>query len=187
VSADDDAGLFELQDADLGADDPGEAAKYWFRLLAGQDQLVAWRCMERDYRLCMAQQWIWTSPWRPSLPREELERIALDFLSSQPRHRLWPVFLRSLAEWAQVTAPWERVGVLSSPRPLGLDLEMVVLADADIEVVEAGAAVVCTAVILRRVENGWRIAGVGEWLQEPGWPPRRGQKFEIYPTSNSGT
>lgn len=69
---------------------------------------------------------------------------------------------------------------------------MAVLVDADIGVVEDGMAVACTAVILRRVSDGWRIselgeslgwriAGVGESLREPGWPPRKGQTFEVYP------
>ncbi len=70
------------------------------------------------------------------------------------------------------------------PRPIGLDLELVLMIPTDGEVMQfEGPTLVDNALpfVMRLEIDGWRVAALGDRLPMPGWPP------DLYPSPEPHT
>lgn len=80
---------------------------------------------------------------------------------SLPSLELWPDVARVLIQAAHLWLRWafdlEVPGWATDPRPEALDMEAVLLVDASTPAREGAPA---TRFLMRRVDDGWRIAGI---------------------------
>ena len=164
---------------------PNHFALQWIQS-AGQDQTeMVWPHMTPDFRLAMTQGWLMHNPdafGDPSaadLSRDELARI---LAAEKPEHNLFPHLARvSLREIRNSYGDLDtsQMGPGARPRPMGVGLELVrifYLPDLDRDdegnyVFAAGAVARAASVLVEQAGPAWLVAGVGEGLLRPGWPP----------------
>lgn len=148
------------------------------------DYLKAWGLMDRNLRLCRAQAWLWNnrdySPIGDSL-QELAEWMAGGSDDQNPptplASRLWVEFEKIELQMIEDSwrASYNRVlGAASHARPIGIDLELVVMlpTDGDVVLFEKPTLVDEALLYVMRFEaDAWRVAAWGDRLPEPGWPP----------------
>jgi|SRR6266487_3573051 len=175
--------LEELAQADSG---PGRTAWELVEAIKAQAPDRVWRLMDRDFRLVMVQLWIIHNQDVLQDPAAAgLDRVifAHELALEHPTHPLWPHCARvTLREITQTCGGFEHreLGTGARPRPISPDLELVRLFPLD-EMYQdetgqhyfaPGAAVIALSIICRHREARWLVAGLGEFLGSPGWPPR---------------
>jgi hypothetical protein len=175
--------LQELAQAESG---PGRSAWEWLEAVRAQAPDGAWRLMDPDFRLVMAQGWIIHNEdvlRDPTVSGLDRDTFARELSLEQPTHPLWPHFAKVMLREITRTLgglELENLGIAMRPRLIGADLELVRLLpldeldrDEDGQYYFApGAQVIGLSVILRHREPRWLVAGIGEFLYHPGWPPR---------------
>lgn len=164
--------------AHYGPGGPVAAAFQWLELvLVAGDFRAAWERMDANLRLCRAQAWLWNNRTHPLFaPLDPLEQIAPLLVDGGPP-ALWDDF--AAVELEQLQAAWmskyeRELGAASRPRPIGVDLEIVVLIPTDGTVTRFETTTLvddALEFIVRNVEGRWLIAAYGDQLPEPGWPP----------------
>lgn len=168
------------------ASEPNQFALQWVQAVVDNQAETVWPQMTPDFRLSLAQWWLTDNPEAlddpsaASLDREELARL---LAAEKPEHILFrPLARVSLRELGNGFGGLDvsQLGPGTRPRPIGPDLELVRLFylpdldqdDAGNYVFAAGAAARAVSVLVERRDPGWAVAGVGEYLTRPGWPPR---------------
>lgn len=169
-----------------GTPGPDQTAWAWIEAIRAQDAERVWRLMEPAFRLVMVQGWITHNP--EALEHQTVvglgrDAFARELSMEKPTHPLWPHCARvSLREITQACGGLEQKDIRpgTRPRPIGPDLELVRFFPVDeLDQDEAGqyyfapgARAHTLSVILRHRESGWLVAGIGDHLGHPGWPPR---------------
>jgi hypothetical protein len=142
--------------------------------------------MDPDFRLVMAQGWISRNPealQHPTAASLDRDTLARELATERPTHLLWEHCRRvSLREITQACGGLERKDIRpgTRTRPIAPEFELVRLFPVDeLNQDEAGqyyfapGAVAHTlSVVLRHRESTWLVAGIGDFLGYPGWPPR---------------
>lgn len=154
---------------------------------AGQDQIEnVWPHMTPEFRLAMTQAWLTKNPRAlddPNAAASNRDELAAHLSEERPQHQLFAHLARvSLREIRNSYGrlDTDQLGPGLRPRPMGLDLELIrlfYLPDLDRDeagdyVFAPGARARAANVLLQRAGQGWAVAGVGNGLLRPGWPPR---------------
>lgn len=163
-------------DAHYGDRGPVAAAHAWLLGLRAGDGREAWKGLDRTLRLALAQDWILGHANDPEVRRHDRDDLAGALAEREPAHPLAePLLAGRLAALRAHYADWDpdTWGAASTPRRIGLDHEVVVMAPADggILVVE-GQPLKELLLLLRRVGLDWRVANFRPAYPVPGWPPR---------------
>jgi len=169
-----------------GTPGPDQTAWAWLEAIRAQDPERLWRLMDPDFRLVNAQGWITMNPealGHPTVARLDRDTFARELSLENPSHPLWPQFAKvMLREVTQACGGFEhkdlRIG--SRPRLIAPELELVRLFPVDELDQDAtgqyyfapGASAVTLSVILRHRGAAWLVAGMGDSIGYPGWPPR---------------
>lgn len=142
---------------------------------------LAWSMMDENQRLCRAQAWLWNNRSFPDIA-PHLDGLAAWLLDGpHPGEEIWTSF--SAIELQGIVDAWgdkyaRGLGAASRPRPIGVDLELVVLAPTDGESFQvSGPTLLSDALVwtVRHTCDGCRIAAWHDRLPVPGWPP------DLYP------
>ncbi|MEO3936846.1 hypothetical protein V3N99_08820 [Dermatophilaceae bacterium Soc4.6] len=110
--------------------------------------------------------------------------LAAELAAPSPTHPLWVhvarVSERAVRSVTTEVVGGEKLGAATQPRPMGLDLELILLIPQDqldldehgVHVWQPGQSVSGLSLLLQHGPDGWRVAGAGGWLPRPGWPPQ---------------
>ena len=172
----------ELTEADSG---PDQFALQWVEAVIGDRAADVWRQMTPDYRLSLVQLWLTQNPEAlddPSAESLDRDELAQCLAAEEPQHDLFPHVLRvSVRELRRSFGGVDanELGPGTRPRPVALDLELVRLFHLpDLEkddtgnyVFGAGDFARALSILVNRTAAEWAVAGVGEQLLRPGWPP----------------
>lgn len=163
---------------------PGTFALEWVRAVANADPDV-WHSMSADFRLAMAQGWLVHNPEafrHPSAEGLDRDELAARLAAPTPRHELFEHVIRvSLRELAGMLGGLD-VELLqpgARPRPMGPDLELIrLLYLPDMQMDSSGNLGFApgtwargVSVLVQRAGAQWEIAGIGDGILRPGWPP----------------
>ncbi len=164
-------------DAHYGEQGPVAAAHAWLLCLREGRMRKAWKRLDRNIRLALAQDWIITNRSHPEVRRHNRDALANALAERVPKHplaesmvtgRLEAALHNHFSDWDPDT--W---GAAGTPRRIGLDHEVVVMAPADGDVLvideETRPQI---GLLLRRVGSEWRVANFVPAYVIPGWPPR---------------
>lgn len=153
---------------------------------AGRDQVdFVWSQMAADFRLAMTQAWLSRNAAAvsdPSAAGFDRDSLAARLSAPTPQHPLFQHLARvSLREIVNVFAGLDPdlLGAGTRPRPVGPNLELVrlfYLPDLDRDrdgnyVFAPGATARAVSVLVERTDSAWAVAGVGDGILHPGWPP----------------
>ena len=159
------------------AEGNARAAVYqWLSFIKAGDILEAWKGLDRDVRLAMAQWWILGNADHPSLIGVDRDELAAALSAVQPNHPLAQPFLvtqltRLQHGYAEVDP--EHRGAAEKRRTYQMDYEIVILIATYGEETEwqAGMANPTSTFLMRRGLGKWLIAGFNGAIIHPGWPP----------------
>lgn len=163
----------------------GGSAFAWVAALREHDDEEVWRRLDEEFRLVLTQQWIVDNPAvldDPAVDGIDCDTFADELAKEEPTHPLWHHCLRvSMRAVRSGTCGAENreLGFGLNPRIAGLDVEIVHLKVVDdlpidergLRYQPPGTYVMTLVLPMRRRDAGWRVAGVGERLPVPGWPP----------------
>jgi hypothetical protein len=164
---------------------PSRFAREWVGAVLADDVDRAWIMMSEELRLALAQMWIFHNPGVVLDPRVrglDLDGLAERLLRADPNDGLFinmrAVEIRTIRQGLGV-ASLDQLGTGSRLRPIGVDLELVrlfLIADLDVDdrgnnFLAPGASAKGVSVIVSSAEGEREIAGVGDSLLHPGWPP----------------
>lgn len=176
---------------DLNPDDsfaavmePARRALEWVGALRSGDFSAVWAGLDSDFRLALVQGWIVRNPAVLRRPEASLGRdqLARDLSTEDPQHRLWPhcrrVLERELVGATAGVADHE-LAPGTRPRPMAPGLELIRLFPVDLlprdaegqPFFAAGQVVMSLSLITSHGQAGWVVAGIGEGVLRPGWPP----------------
>ena len=160
--------------SELGAITAAECAASWYRQLFDSNMLEAWRVMTSSFRLAVTQSVLHAA----RLEGMVSDSVVADLSSTEPtdphREKFWAAAHMQLLRVAHHLDP---VGLrlASRPRPLGVDLELIVLVhEADLAVPNAiapGESAQAVRLLVAWEDAVPKIAGL-DYLLEPGWPPQ---------------
>lgn len=174
--------LEEARVADhYGPNGPVEAVYSFLRSVDDSSFADVWSWHDRDLRLVRAQAWLWNNREAIELAGQDLAARAQSWVDNEAIDDLWPSFasieLQSLrSSWSKWLACLRNgsLGAGSASRLVGPDLEVVLLMPTEGEpLVFNEPTLVDSAItfVVRRTDDGWRIAAYGDRLPESGWPP----------------
>lgn len=163
-----------------GPGGPVETVYEWLRSVGEGDFAAVWHGMDDNYRLCVAQAWLWSNRTHPYVVGLDLNQEADRLVAGRSESDLWEHFAQT--EMREVQQMCDRLprlldsgtlGAGSSSRVVGPDLEIVILMETDEVLAFDGATLVDTAFpfTVRMTDNGWKVAAFGDFVPEPGWPP----------------
>lgn len=141
----------------------------------------AWPLLDENHRRCRAQAWIWNNREFSDIAGRLEELSEWLTVGPHPGELIWDQFceieLRTAVDaWAE---RYRRgLGAGSRPRPVGPDLEVVVLVPTDGDVVQFTEETLVTDALVwlvRRTSDGLRLAGWSDREPVPGLPP------DLYP------
>ena len=172
----------DLAQVDSG---PNQFALQWVQAVADNHAEDVWRQMTADYRLSLVQWWLTHNPEAlndPSAVSLDRDELAQCLAVEEPEHILFRHVARvSLRELRNTFGGVDisEIAPGTRPRPVGVELELVRLfylpdldrSDAGNYVFAAGTTARALSVLVNRTTAGWAVAGVGEGLLRPGWPP----------------
>jgi hypothetical protein len=164
--------------AHFGPGGPVAAIRHFLRLIhEAQDFPAAWRMMDDNLRLCRAQAWLWDNRNSPDVAVFDLANAADAIAKIDSRHPLWGEFpateLRQLLGVPDMTIA--NLGAASRPRPIDVDLELVIVMRTGGEPLMFDSETLLTDALpylMRSTDAGWVVAAYGDRLPEPGWPPK---------------
>lgn len=134
--------------------------------------------MDDNLRLCRAQAWLWNNWTFPEIGGR-LDELADRFVRGPwPGDDLWDAFAQ--IELAQLAEAWGEayardLGAASYPRPIGVDLEVVLMVPTDGNVMTFDQPTLVSSAlpfVVRHVDGVWWLAGYGDFVPVPGWPPQ---------------
>jgi hypothetical protein len=170
------AALLPEFDAHYGEQGPVAAARAWLECLARGEDREAWKGLDRDLRLALAQEWILANQAHPQVSSHDWDQLAADLARREPAHPLAePMLSGKLAVLRAHYAVWdaETWGAAGTPHRIGVDYEVVEWAPADDGILVVDAQRLSEfPLLLRRVGPEWLVANFRVAYVIPGWPPR---------------
>jgi hypothetical protein len=103
-----------------------------------RDLREAWRLVDPDFRLVLAQAWLWANRTHPIVLPHDREEAAEALAEAQPSHELWDAFEATQLDELDENYPdfdhttW---GAARRPRPVAPDMEIVLSLDTGGEVI----------------------------------------------------
>lgn len=176
---------YDLDLAAFGTASAATAALAWVQAIRQDRFESVWAAMTDDFRLVCVQDWIMSNPSVMSAPQVAGTRdeLAAELAGVSPTHPLW-VYAKRVSERTVRSATTDVVGdrelgSASRPRPIAPDLELIRLIPLDqldvdedgVHLWQPGQAVENVTLLLQQSPDGWRVAGAGDRLPRPGWPP----------------
>ncbi|QQM52595.1 SEFIR domain-containing protein [Rhodococcus pyridinivorans] len=159
------------------------AVRAFIDLIHSGDMREAWKRMDRDLRLTLAQDWILANASHPNLAGRDHDEMANSLAELESRDPIFKDFL-----WSQLrkfqeaykeidTDDW---GATEKPRRYKIEYELVILipTNGEVTVWEPGTHRPAKAFIMRRRLQTWLLAGFDTRIARPGWPPTH-EEFEI--------
>lgn len=133
---------------------------------------AAWAAISGEFRLCLLQMRVYGEPDRDEIVERVLIGLGDDHLRA--------AVIRSIRD-SFGDGPFDDLGVGARPRPIGPGLELVRLFHTTGLSVNGvghhyltpGESARAIGVIVARTDDGWEVAGLGNNLLRPGWPPTR--------------
>ena len=165
-------------EAHLGPGGPVAAASHWMTLAAiTGDVRAAWPLTDPTFRLVLGQAWIWANREHPIVVGHDFDVAAASIASLDFDHALWDQFAATQAReftWKHQGFSLETWGVLSRPRLVPPDCELVLYAETGGEVITLTERtdVIAVQLLMRTTDEGWLTAGFSEHRLQPGWPPK---------------
>jgi hypothetical protein len=144
------------------------------RIFEEGDVAAAWRITDEPYRLARAQAWIMANIDLPELLNENRDEVAAALAAPTSSHPLWDTFagfitIRFRNDLPDLTSPaFRRVIEKDDGISAGPDLEYVAVTGEQRVEFELGETV---AVRLFVVRHDDLVAGLGQSVPKPGWPP----------------
>lgn len=182
---DDDLPEFTPEELAELATGPGLFAREWVGAVLADDVVPAWALLSEEFRLALAQMWIYHNPAVLADPRAgglDRDRLAERLLRADPDDGLFVnmrmVEIRTIRQ-SLGGVLLDQLGTGSRPRLIDVDLELVhlfYLPDLDVDdrgqrVFKPGAFARSVSVVVAGSDGSRRVAGFGEHLLRPGWPP----------------
>lgn len=136
----------------------------------------AWALLDENLRTCRAQAWLFNN--RQHFGGEAaLPALLPGLVTGSGASPHWRDF--ASIELAQLQEAWGEsygrgLGAASGQRPIGVDLEIVLLMPIGDEVVlvtEPTLVLDGLSFVVRRVGPRFEVAAYGDFVPEPGWPP----------------
>jgi hypothetical protein len=164
---------------------PSHFVLQWIQSVGRNQVETVWPQMTPDFRLAMTQGWLTRNPAALSAPSAvglDRDQLASILSVENPEHDLFThlarVSMRDIRN-AYGDLDVDQMGPGLRPRPIGANLELVrvfYLPDLGRDqqgnyVFAAGATARAATVLVERHGPDWAVAGVGEGLLRPGWPP----------------
>jgi hypothetical protein len=170
----------EFDPSHYGDDGPVAPAFAFLEALSRGDYESMWALMDRNLQRCRAQAWLWNNTQELNLDTTEARYESLISLLEGPSSGpLWTDFAQ--IEVSQYAIEWaefidlhnaRKLGAASSSRLIGVDLEMVVLAEATGQIYTEPTPIHGLAFAVVRQADRWLIASPGSTVvPTPGWPP----------------
>jgi hypothetical protein len=166
----------------LAADGPVQAGLGWLAvLLTERDPAGAWRGCDSNFRLFLAQSWLWANREDPGIASLDRDETAAALALEAPAHHLWDVFAEVQVDGLRGLWPWidlANLGVASRPRVIAIEYELVILAPTPPGqlgyLIPEGTTVVIDPgmrMVMHHVDGRWLVAGLDrENPPTPGWP-----------------
>ena len=166
--------------AQLADDGPVMTAFRWLEMVIHEDDFRAiWRGLDADFRLVIAQAWLWANRDHPDVVGYDLEGAGHVLASIDEQHDLRDAF--ASAQLGEFRAAWTFVdttmlGGASRPRIVAPDYEAVILAPTEGVPIYADTPTEIADALrfLMHCSHGrWLVAGFQtDDIPNPTWPPR---------------
>ena len=158
------------------------AIRDWIGLIKSSRIREAWKLTDRDVRLALAQDWILANSDHPDLIGLDKDELARALSALEPDHTLADPFLsgqQNKFQRAYGEIDLEDWGIAERQRRHKIEYELVFLSPTEGESVvwDINSPIYGTAFVLRRRLHTWQVAGFGNEIAIPGWPPT----FEEFP------
>ena len=155
----------------------------WIALVRQDDIANAWRLMERDVRLALAQDWILANADHPTVSPYGRDELAAALSALSPDHALAAPFLQSQLSKFQTAyghIDEDTWGTAERRRVYNIEYELIILIETKSEQTrwEPGMWIRSASLVMRRQTTEWLVAGFDGKIPHPGWPPT----FEDFPT-----
>lgn len=159
---------------------PGWVVDKWLQAFLFESSWEeAWQLMERPLRLYFAQVWISSNAEAlAELDHDELAEAITD--APDEPHELWATFAQVMLDhhkqaYSELSA-WDDIDNAHDVLLLtdGLEAVQVSLFKFSLE----PSTVQGFSIVMRRTADGWTVAGLGNCLPEPGWPPMLGPRLD---------
>jgi hypothetical protein len=179
---DDDFQTEEELAAHFGPEGPVLPVAEWLRCLLERDDLeAAWPLTTHNFRLVMAQAFLWANRAHPGVAGHDLDDAASELAGLSFDHDLWSSFEHTqLVEFHGAFDQFfsAHYGVASRPRPVAIGYEIVKFVKTEDDqplVVTEPTFVEAHVFLMQSTGEGWLVAGQGvDTPPEPGWPPTPG-------------
>ncbi|MDQ6911065.1 MAG: hypothetical protein M3Z84_09850 [Actinomycetota bacterium] len=138
------------------------------------DVAAAWRVTDEPYRLARAQAWILANADLPELLNENRDEVAAALATPKTSHPLWDTFahfitIRLRNDLPDLTAPeFRRVIEKDDGISAGAGLEYVAVTGEQHAQFALGETLAVRLFVVRQEQL---VAGLGQFLPDPGWPP----------------
>jgi tetratricopeptide (TPR) repeat protein len=158
------------------------AIRNWVSLAQTDKMREAWKLTDRDVRLGLAQDWIMANANHPGLRGHDRDELANALSALEPDHPLAEPFLdgklRTFKD-AYGNIDLDDWGAAERQRRYRIEFELVILSPTKGESVvwDMDSPVYAVPFVLRRRLHTWQVAGFGNEIAVPGWPPT----FEVFP------
>ncbi|MFC7863695.1 TIR domain-containing protein [Streptomyces murinus] len=168
--------LFAEFQAHFGEGGPVDTVTKWLVNVKRGKRRDVWRALTREFRLCLAQDWIIANEEHPNLIPCDRDELAEALAAKNPIHPLGKHCLKSkLRVFQDHYRRWniDGWGAAGNPRRIGLDYELIVIAPADegILVTRNDESLPVYAILMRKIGFDWLVANLGPAYPIPGWPP----------------
>lgn len=163
------------------------SALKWVEQARARDVLSVWGGMDADFRLSYVQMWVLNNPRAlndPLTGGASREQLAEQLAALPPAHPLWPhlerVLRRDLVDVIARMFDDRELGTGTRPRLVAPGLELIRVTPVDqvpqqadgTHVWESDTAVQSLSLFLSLGPAGWLVAGWGDGVMRPGWPPQ---------------
>jgi hypothetical protein len=145
----------------------GAVAAVWtfLEMVTARNWEGVWSALDQPLGLSMVQHWLWEN--HGDAARDHLETVTVTD---------WPAFRDAYFKprfAGMASIDLTQIGAASRPRPIGIDLELVLMVRNEGEPVqfEEPTLVEALAFVMHHTGDGWRVAALRDRLPEPGWPP----------------
>ena len=162
--------------AHFGEGSARAAVWHWIGLIQQGDMPEAWKKLDRNLRLALAQDWILANADHSDLQPYNKDDLAAALSAREPNHGLAVPFLISQQNKFQAAYGLIDVhdwGAAERRRTYKIEYELVILMETKGEELywEPGMAARHTSFVMRRIMQEWLLAGFGHEIARPGWPP----------------
>lgn len=153
-----------------------DAARNWTGSVGGGDFEAVWNGMDPLARLVRAQEWIWLNRSHRRVARWERDELAELLSAGNTSCPLWRAFSEGSLEYYRrllgdlLAQP---IYALGRERPVGPDLELVILTNEHWEGEKAWTSIRGRSLLMHLHAGRWLVQGFWPEPPVPGWPPKQ--------------